>query len=68
MDLQMMAFNVTKGVVMAQNTDLLRRISEEYGLDADEMLRTYLKPEFYLVVFEKHLFKSNSPADNAQQH
>ena len=53
----MMAFNMTKNLIIAQNTDLIKRISAEYGLNAEDMESSYLKPEFYLVVFEKQLLK-----------
>lgn len=68
MDIKMMAFNLVKNMIVQQNKDLIERISDEYGLDKEDMLREYLKPEFYLVVFEKEVTKKHDRECPAAPH
>ena len=53
----MMVVNLVKNLLIAQNKHLLECISKDYNLNVDDMLATYLQPEFYLAVFEKQLLK-----------
>lgn len=48
-----MTFDVFKNIIIEQNKILLKLIAEKYQLDYDELLKKYLKPEYYLPVVGK---------------
>ena len=44
----MSSYDLVKNIIKAQNADLIRRISDRFGLDHDEMRAKYLRPTFYV--------------------
>lgn len=46
-------FDVFKTVIIEQNKLLLREVSSKFGLDYEDLLKKYLKPEYYLPVVDK---------------
>lgn len=46
-------FDVFKTVIIEQNKLLLKEVSSKFGLDYEELLKKYIKPEYYLPVIEK---------------
>jgi hypothetical protein len=46
-------FDVFKTIIIEQNKLLLKEVAVKFDLDYDELLRKYIKPEYYLPVVEK---------------
>lgn len=46
-------FDIFKTIIIEQNKLLLREISTRFSLDYDELLKKYIRPEYYLPVIEK---------------
>lgn len=46
-------FDMFKTIIIEQNKILLREVSVKFDLDYDELLKKYIKPEYYLPVIEK---------------
>lgn len=46
-------FDIFKNIIIEQNKDLLKRVSEVTGIDEDYLLETYIKPAYYLPVVTK---------------
>jgi hypothetical protein len=47
------AFGVIKNVIIEQNKELLKLISEKHNLDYDMLVQKYITPEYYLPVVRK---------------
>jgi predicted transcriptional regulator len=43
-------FDVFKNIIIEQNKQLIKQLSQKHNLNYDEMLDKYLKPEYYLPV------------------
>lgn len=48
-----MIFDLFKNIIIQQNRILLKEVAERFQLDYDELLKQYLKPEYYLPVIGK---------------
>lgn len=46
-------FDVFKTIIIEQNKLLLKEISRKFDLDYEDLLKKYLKPEYYLPVIER---------------
>jgi hypothetical protein len=46
-------FDVFKTIIIEQNKLLLKELAVKFELDYEELLRKYIKPEYYLPVVEK---------------
>jgi hypothetical protein len=48
-----LAFSMLKNIIIAENKELFRKISEKYKIDYNELAEKYLKPEYYLPLVTK---------------
>jgi hypothetical protein len=48
-------FDLFKNIIIEQNKLLLKKVSEESGLDEDYLLEKYIQPAYYLPVISKTL-------------
>lgn len=46
-------FDIFKTIIIEQNKILLKEVSRKFDLDYDELLKKYIKPEYFLPVVEK---------------
>lgn len=46
-------FDVFKTIIIEQNKLLLRELATKFDLNYEELLKKYIKPEYYLPVVEK---------------
>lgn len=46
-------FDIFKSVIIEQNKLLLKEVSLRFGLDYQELLDKYIKPEYYLPVIDR---------------
>jgi hypothetical protein len=46
-------FDIFKTIIIEQNKLLLKEVAKKFELDYDELLKKYIKPEYYLPVIEK---------------
>jgi hypothetical protein len=46
-------FDIFKTIIIEQNKLLLKEVAKKFELDYDELMKKYIKPEYYLPVIEK---------------
>lgn len=46
-------FDIFKSVIIEQNKLLLKEVSLRFGLDYQELVDKYIKPEYYLPVIDR---------------
>jgi hypothetical protein len=46
-------FDIFKTIIIEQNKLLLKEVSSKFELDYEELLKKYIRPEYYLPVIEK---------------
>jgi hypothetical protein len=53
-------FNLFKNIIIEQNKEFLKNIAKNLNINEEELLQTYLKPEYYLPVIEKPCKETSS--------
>lgn len=46
-------FEIMKNIIMQENALLLQKIAKKHRMDADYLIETYLKPEYYVPIVDK---------------
>jgi hypothetical protein len=49
-----MIMDVFKNIIIEQNKEFLKQISQAYKIDYDYLLKKYIKPEYYLPIIKKY--------------
>lgn len=61
------SFDIFKNIIIAQNKVFLKHLAKETGMNEQDLLEKYIKPEYYLPVIKKTQQCQDPPKSNAVQ-